>query len=562
MTITFVNPVVNPDAKLAVRPFDDADPVRLWPNRTLEDVEIAIRAVYRQVLGNAHVMESERLSVSESQLKQGEISIREFVRQVAKSGLYRSRFLEDCPRYRAIELNFKHLLGRAPESYEEMTQHSHLLDRAGYEADIDSYIDSEEYEEAFGEDIVPYYRGYKTQTGKKMVGFTHIFQLLRGASSSDRNFVKGDPFRLQRAILKNEPTQIWPVTSVASLPQYTRPSSPSPAPATSTAKPVVDGSPAGRQSQFYEAYRPFKETEPVELRPGFSEAEIDVVIRAAYRQVLGNAHVMESERLVVAESQVKRGEIGVREFVRKIAQSELYRSRFFDNCYRYRAIELNFKHLLGRAPDSFEEMRSHSTILDNCGFEGEIDSYLDSEEYQSAFGENRVPFYRGHKTQPGQSLIGFTNMFQLLRSASSSDKNLETNNKPVLTKALIGGVPAGKSQLSDVSQILADLFKRPPETAAQVVLAPSVPIAFAPAAPATTEQEQQIAALEQQLAQLRSTAGVGAAIVNSSSYSAADSQRQPGDRIAQLQAQIAEARALSSVADYRLNKWRNRTFSR
>ncbi|MBW4621744.1 MAG: phycobilisome rod-core linker polypeptide [Cyanosarcina radialis HA8281-LM2] len=391
-----------------------------------------------------------------------------------------------------------------------------------------------------------------------------MFDLLRGASSSDRNLVKGDPFRLQRAILKNAPTQIWPVTSVASLPQYTRPSSPSPAasPAPAPIQAAADGSPAARQRQFYEAYRPFKETEPVELRPGFSEAEVDVVIRAAYRQVLGNAHVMESERLVVAESQLKRREIGVREFIRKIAQSELYRSRFFDNCYRYRAIELNFKHLLGRAPDSFEEMRSHSTILDNCGYEGEIDSYLDSEEYQKAFGENRVPFYRGNQTQPGQSLLGFTNMFDLLRSASSSDKNLETNNRPVLTKALIGKLPAGKSQLTDVSQILADLFKRPSQTAPESVPAPSTPIAPVPA-PVTTEQEQQVAALEKQLAQLRSTAGVGAAIVNSSSYSAAGSQgQQPTDRIAQLQAQIAEARALSSVADYRLNKWRNRTFSR
>lgn len=73
---------------------------------------------------------------------------------------------------------------------------------------------------------------------------------------------------------------------------------------------------------------------------------IESLINAIYRQVLGNAYVMESEELVVPESQLKAKEISIREFIRQVAKSELYRSRFFDNCYRYRAIELNFKHLL------------------------------------------------------------------------------------------------------------------------------------------------------------------------------------------------------------------------
>jgi hypothetical protein len=98
-----------------------------------------------------------------------------------------------------------------------------------------------------------------------------------------------------------------------------------------------------------------------------SEAGFETIIRAVYRQVLGNAHVMESERLTVPESQFKQGRLSVREFVRQVAKSELYRSRFFDNCYRYRAIELNFKHLLGRAPATFDEMREHSAILDQAG---------------------------------------------------------------------------------------------------------------------------------------------------------------------------------------------------
>lgn len=139
MVSSFVNPVINPESKLGVSSFDDKDRIRLWQNPSEENLDIAIRAIYKQVFGNAYVMESERLVIAQSQLRQGDITVREFVRQVAYSELYRYRFFDNCPRNRAIELNFKHLLGRAPESYEEITAHTHLLDTLGYEADIDSY---------------------------------------------------------------------------------------------------------------------------------------------------------------------------------------------------------------------------------------------------------------------------------------------------------------------------------------------------------------------------------------------------------------------------------------
>jgi phycoerythrin-associated linker protein len=200
-----------PASQLGVGLFEDTKPLELWPGRSSEEVETVIRAVYRQVLGNAYVMESERLSVPESQLKNGEISVREFVRQVGKSELYRSRFFETSPRYRVVELNFKHFLGRAPDGYDEMKLHSNILDEGGFEAEIDSYIDSEEYDDAYGENIVPYYRGYKTQTGKKMVGFTHIFQLLRGASSSDlKGSLSGNSPALNKYVIQETPLAVVP----------------------------------------------------------------------------------------------------------------------------------------------------------------------------------------------------------------------------------------------------------------------------------------------------------------------------------------------------------------
>ncbi|WP_442923240.1 phycobilisome rod-core linker polypeptide [Microcoleus sp. A6-C5] len=55
-------------------------PVELWSTSNADDTQAVIRAVYKQVLGNPHVMESERLTVPESQLCDGAMTVREFVR--------------------------------------------------------------------------------------------------------------------------------------------------------------------------------------------------------------------------------------------------------------------------------------------------------------------------------------------------------------------------------------------------------------------------------------------------------------------------------------------------
>ena len=186
----------------------------------------------------------------------------------------------------------------------------------------------------------------------------------------------------------------------------------------------------------------YEDTPPVEYVPGCSAEEKESIIRAVYKQVLGNAYIMESERAIVPESQFKQGDLSVREFVRAVAKSELYRSRFFDTCPRYRYTELNFKHLLGRAPNGYDEMKAHSAILDQEGFEADIDSYLDSDEYQNAYGEWLVPYNRGYKSQPGQTMVEFTHMFALLPGAAGSDfKGSLAGKKPVLNKDVIQQTP-------------------------------------------------------------------------------------------------------------------------
>ena len=157
----------------------------LWETSSTDEKAAVIRAVYNQVLGNPYVMESERLVSAESQLCNGTLSVREFVRAVAKSDFYRSRYFESCAPYRFVELNFKHLLGRAPEDQAELSAHIQTAINQGYEAEIDSYIDSQEYSEKFGENIVPYYTGAKTETGKKQVNYNRTQSLFKGYAEID-----------------------------------------------------------------------------------------------------------------------------------------------------------------------------------------------------------------------------------------------------------------------------------------------------------------------------------------------------------------------------------------
>jgi phycocyanin-associated rod linker protein len=173
-------------SRLGIRAFADTPKVELRSVKTEDDIQAVIWAAYRQVLGNDHLMQSERLTSAESLLRQGQITVRDFVRAIAQSELYRVKFFYPNYQIRFIELNFKHLLGRAPYDEAEIAHHVDLYSSQGYEADIDSYIDSVEYEQSFGDSVVPYYRGFQTTNGQKTVGFPRMFQLYRGYANSDR----------------------------------------------------------------------------------------------------------------------------------------------------------------------------------------------------------------------------------------------------------------------------------------------------------------------------------------------------------------------------------------
>lgn len=171
-----------------------------WSNASDQDKTTIIRTVYQQVLGRQYIMESERLEGAESLFRNGYLSVREFVRAVAKSGLYRAKFFENCNPYHFIELNFKHLLGRAPQNKAEMLHHFTILQEEGVEAEIDSYIDSAEYQDRFGEEVVPFLTGWDYSAGQQGRQFSWLMQLARGAAASVKGDTAGTNFRLGNAL--------------------------------------------------------------------------------------------------------------------------------------------------------------------------------------------------------------------------------------------------------------------------------------------------------------------------------------------------------------------------
>jgi phycocyanin-associated rod linker protein len=195
--------------RLGFEPFATTAPVELRGKWTETEAEVAIRAAYRQVLGNEHLMSSERLISPESLLRNRSISVKDFVRAIALSELYRDKFFHSNPQNRFIELNYKHLLGRAPYDQAEIAYHSDLYNQEGYETEVNSYIDSPEYQENFGDSIVPYYRGFATQRNQKTVGFSRIFQLYRGYASSDRAQGKGNQGTLVQEVARNSASPVY-----------------------------------------------------------------------------------------------------------------------------------------------------------------------------------------------------------------------------------------------------------------------------------------------------------------------------------------------------------------
>lgn len=122
------------------------------------DLEALIWAAYRQVFSEHVILKSSRQDDLESQLKNRAISVRDFVRGLAKSDTFRRLVVETNSNYRIVELCLKRLLGRAPYGKDEEIAWSIVIATQGFESFVDALLDSEEYAGSFGENTLPYQR--------------------------------------------------------------------------------------------------------------------------------------------------------------------------------------------------------------------------------------------------------------------------------------------------------------------------------------------------------------------------------------------------------------------
>ena len=146
---------------------------------------VAINTLYKNIFGNLSLMQSERPIEIERKLRNGDITIKEFTRNICKSTIYRNFYFENISQYKSIKLRYKHILGRPIKNQGELNQSCNIINKLGFEAHVDFLIDSEEYDYAFGQDIVPYIRSWNSQIGFKTTCFLETTSLSRAFATSD-----------------------------------------------------------------------------------------------------------------------------------------------------------------------------------------------------------------------------------------------------------------------------------------------------------------------------------------------------------------------------------------
>ncbi|MEL6442272.1 MAG: phycobilisome rod-core linker polypeptide [Cyanobacteria bacterium J06621_8] len=380
---------------------------------TLEKQSV-IKAAYRQIFERDITRAyGQSISYLESQVKNGDLSMKEFVRRICKSELYRKQFFEPFINSRALELAFRHILGRGPSSREEVQEYFSIVSSKGLAGLVDALVDSQEYADYFGEETVPYLRGLGQEAQEcrnwgmqqDLLNYSAPFRKIPQFITTFARYQR--PLPEQHVYGSgNDPLEIQ---FGAIFPKETRNPSASPAPFNKDTKRLLihrgaginnQNSNPGARAQFpgslgAKVFRLNNEL-PGASNGGsvkFSEKSTQAVIRAAYRQVFGR-DVYQGQELKVAENRLENGDIPVREFIRILAKSDTFRNLYWTSLYVVKAVEYIHRRLLGRPTYGRQEINQYFDICSKKGFYALVDALIDSDEYSAAFGEDTVPYER------------------------------------------------------------------------------------------------------------------------------------------------------------------------
>jgi phycobilisome core-membrane linker protein len=392
-----------------------------------------IKAAYRQIF-ERDITRAYSLNISdlESKVKNGDISIKEFVRRLCKSPLYRKNFFEPYINSRALELAFRHILGRGPSSREEVQKYFSVVSQGGLPALVDALVDSQEYSDYFGEETVPYLRGLGQEAQecrnwgpqqdlfKFSAPFRKVPQFITTFAAYNQPLPDQHPYGSG-----NDPLEIQ---FGAIFPKETRNPTTSPAPFNKDTRRILINRGPGINNQLSNpgargvapgtlGPKVFKldqipSTKNVSVK--FSESSTQAVIRAAYLQVFGR-DVYEGQRQKVAEIKLENGDITVREFIRRLAKSDAFRKMYWTSLYVMKAVEYIHRRLLGRPTYGRQETNQYFDICAKKGFYALVDLIIDSQEYNDVFGEDTIPYER-YVTPKGLAM-------RTTRVGSIGDKN-------------------------------------------------------------------------------------------------------------------------------------------
>lgn len=384
------------------------------PGLSTLEKQAVLKAAYRQIFERDITRAyGQSISYLESQVKNGDISMKEFVRRICKSELYRKQFFEPFINSRALELAFRHILGRGPSSREEVQDYFSIVSEKGLAGLVDALVDSQEYADYFGEETVPYLRGLGQEAQEcrnwgmqqDLLNYSAPF---RKVPQFVTTFARYDrPLPDQHVYGSgNDPLEIQ---FGAIFPKETRNPNSSPAPFNKDTKRLLIHRGAGINNQNSnpsargefpgslgaKVFRLNNELPATGRNSSvqFSENSTQAVIRACYRQVFGR-DVYQGQELKQSEIKLENGDITVREFIKILAKSDTFRNLYWTSLYVVKAVEYIHRRLLGRPTYGRQEINKYFDICSKKGFYALVEAIIDSDEYTQAFGEDTVPYER------------------------------------------------------------------------------------------------------------------------------------------------------------------------
>nr|QCI04781.1 gbilisome rod-core linker polypeptide [Bornetia secundiflora] len=122
--------------------------------------------------------------------------------------------------------------------------------------------------------------------------------------------------------------------------------------------------------------------------------EMDEIVWAAYRQIFSEHQILSSTRQPFLESQLRFNQITIKDFIKSLLLSDVFRYLNYDVNNNYRFVEICIQRVLGRDIYNDRERLAFSIIIGSKGLEAFIKLLIDSDEYENNFGDNVVPYQR------------------------------------------------------------------------------------------------------------------------------------------------------------------------